>query len=61
MWNQKPVLGTKICFDALINDQIDLYPEYSGTGLLATWDATKNCCWFENQRAGFYICKGAVR
>ena len=26
--------GTKICFDALINDQIDLYPEYSGTGLL---------------------------
>ena len=26
--------GTKICFDALSNDQIDLYPEYSGTGLL---------------------------
>jgi osmoprotectant transport system permease protein len=26
--------GTKICFDALTNDQIDLYPEYSGTGLL---------------------------
>ena len=26
--------GTKICFDALINNQIDLYPEYSGTGLL---------------------------
>lgn len=26
--------GTKICFDALNNDQIDLYPEYSGTGLL---------------------------
>jgi osmoprotectant transport system permease protein len=26
--------GTKICFDALINDQIDLYPEYTGTGLL---------------------------
>lgn len=25
--------GTKICFDALINNQIDLYPEYSGTGL----------------------------
>ncbi|MGK9126284.1 ABC transporter permease subunit [Olivibacter sp. SA151] len=27
--------GTKICFDALVNDQIDLYPEYTGTGLLA--------------------------
>ena len=26
--------GTKICFDALMNDQIDLYPEYTGTGLL---------------------------
>ncbi len=27
--------GTKICFDALDNNQIDLYPEYTGTGLLA--------------------------
>ncbi|WP_316832100.1 ABC transporter permease/substrate-binding protein [Pedobacter aquatilis] len=27
--------GTKICFDALMNNQIDLYPEYTGTGLLA--------------------------
>ncbi len=26
--------GTKICFDALTNNQIDLYPEYTGTGLL---------------------------
>lgn len=26
--------GTKICFDALINGEIDLYPEYTGTGLL---------------------------
>jgi osmoprotectant transport system permease protein len=26
--------GTKICFDALTNKQIDLYPEYTGTGLL---------------------------
>lgn len=26
--------GTKICFDALENGQIDLYPEYTGTGLL---------------------------
>lgn len=27
--------GTKICFDALTNDEIDMYPEYTGTGLLA--------------------------
>ncbi len=27
--------GTKICFDALTNKQIDFYPEYTGTGLLA--------------------------
>jgi osmoprotectant transport system permease protein len=26
--------GTKICFDALTNDQIDIYPEYTGTALL---------------------------
>ena len=26
--------GTKICFDALTNNQIDVYPEYTGTGLL---------------------------
>jgi osmoprotectant transport system permease protein len=26
--------GTKICFDALNNDDIDMYPEYTGTGLL---------------------------
>ena len=26
--------GTKICFDALTNHQIDLYPEYTGTGFL---------------------------
>jgi osmoprotectant transport system permease protein len=27
--------GTKICFDAMTNNQIDVYPEYTGTGLLA--------------------------
>jgi len=27
--------GTKICFAALQNDQIDMYPEYTGTALLA--------------------------
>ncbi|WP_031528100.1 ABC transporter permease/substrate-binding protein [Dyadobacter crusticola] len=26
--------GTKICFDALANNEIDMYPEYTGTGLL---------------------------
>ncbi|GAB2700732.1 hypothetical protein GCM10027037_27030 [Mucilaginibacter koreensis] len=26
--------GTKICFDALTNKQVDFYPEYTGTGLL---------------------------
>ncbi|HEY0177325.1 MAG TPA: ABC transporter permease/substrate-binding protein [Pedobacter sp.] len=26
--------GTKICFDALTNRQIDFYPEYTGTGFL---------------------------
>lgn len=26
--------GTKICFDALTNDAIEFYPEYTGTGLL---------------------------
>lgn len=26
--------GTKICFDALNQDEIDIYPEYTGTGLL---------------------------
>jgi len=26
--------GTKLVFDALVNEEIDLYPEYTGTGLL---------------------------
>jgi osmoprotectant transport system permease protein len=33
--------GTKICFDALTNDQIDFYPEYTGTGLLAILQPSK--------------------
>jgi len=32
--------GTKICFDAMTNNQIDLYPEYTGTGLLAILQAS---------------------
>ena len=31
--------GTKIVFDAMTNDQIDMYPEYTGTGLLAILQA----------------------
>ncbi|MFY0254936.1 ABC transporter permease/substrate-binding protein [Chitinophaga sp. 30R24] len=31
--------GTKIVFDALTNNQIDLYPEYTGTGLLVILQA----------------------
>lgn len=34
--------GTKICFDALINNQIDLYPEYTGTGLLVILQPDNN-------------------
>jgi len=33
--------GTKICFDALTNNQIDFYPEYTGTGLLAILQSPK--------------------
>jgi osmoprotectant transport system permease protein len=33
--------GTKICFDALTNNQIDLYPEYTGTGLLVMLQPTQ--------------------
>jgi len=33
--------GTKICFDALINDAIDFYPEYTGTGLLVLLKPTE--------------------
>ncbi len=34
--------GTKICFDAMTNNQIDMYPEYTGTGLLAILNASAN-------------------
>lgn len=33
--------GTKICFDALVNNNIDMYPEYTGTGLLVLLQPTK--------------------
>jgi len=31
--------GTKICYDALVAGEIDLYPEYTGTGLLVLLEA----------------------
>lgn len=34
--------GTKICFDALTNNQIDMYPEYTGTGLLVILQTTES-------------------
>jgi osmoprotectant transport system permease protein len=34
--------GTKICFDALTNNEIDMYPEYTGTGLLVILEPTKD-------------------
>jgi osmoprotectant transport system permease protein len=34
--------GTKICFDALMNDAIDFYPEYTGTGLLVLLKPSQN-------------------
>lgn len=41
-WKQKTGLGgTKICFDALVNDAIDFYPEYTGTGLLVLLKPTE--------------------
>ncbi|WP_138476385.1 ABC transporter permease/substrate-binding protein [Dyadobacter bucti] len=33
--------GTKICFDALTNNEIDMYPEYTGTGLLVILKPTR--------------------
>ena len=33
--------GTKICFDAMTNNQIDVYPEYTGTGLLVLLQPTQ--------------------
>lgn len=33
--------GTKICFDALTHGEIDMYPEYTGTGLLAILQPTR--------------------
>lgn len=34
--------GTKICFDAITNNQIDMYPEYTGTGLLVILQPPQN-------------------
>lgn len=34
--------GTKICFDALANNEIDMYPEYTGTALLVILKPTRS-------------------
>ena len=34
--------GTKICFDALNLGEIDMYPEYTGTGLLVILQPSQN-------------------
>ena len=33
--------GTKICFDAMINDELDVYPEYTGTGFMVILNPTE--------------------
>jgi osmoprotectant transport system permease protein len=34
--------GTKVCFEALRNEEIDIYPEYTGTGLQVILDTPKS-------------------
>jgi osmoprotectant transport system permease protein len=51
--------GTKICFDALINDQIDLYPEYTGTAFLVLLRPTRKQIqeWAGNKDAVYHYVK----
>ena len=51
--------GTKICFDALINDQIDLYPEYTGTAFLVLLSPTRKQIqeWVGNKEAVYNYVK----
>lgn len=47
--------GTKICFDALTNNQIDMYPEYTGTGLLVILQTPDSMvAGFKNNRLKIY-------
>jgi len=47
--------GTKICFDALTNNQIDMYPEYTGTGLLVILQTPDSIvAGFNNSREKIY-------
>jgi osmoprotectant transport system permease protein len=53
--------GTTICFNALVNGQIDLYPEYSGTGLLVILhasDATVDSLGGDPGKVYDYVAKG---
>ncbi|PUZ29910.1 osmoprotectant transport system permease protein [Chitinophaga costaii] len=52
--------GTKICFDALMNKQIDLYPEYTGTGLLVLLQVPQkqvDAIITDPQKVYDYVCK----
>lgn len=53
--------GTKIVFDALVNDQIDMYPEYTGTGLLVilqTPQPTVDSIISDSKKVYDYVKKG---
>lgn len=53
--------GTKIVFDALVNDQIDMYPEYTGTGLLVILQApqpTVDSIISDSKKVYDYVKKG---
>lgn len=50
--------GTKICFDALTNGEIDVYPEYTGTGFLVILkadDETRNAILRDKDKVYGYV------
>ncbi len=50
--------GTKICFDALVSGEIDIYPEYTGTGLMVLLDIekeTRNALLHDKQAVYDYV------
>ena len=49
--------GTKICFDALTNNQIDFYPEYTGTGLLVILPPALRMNFFDKDSVYNYVKK----
>lgn len=56
--------GTKICFDALVNGEIDLYPEYTGTGLLVILKAdekVRNSIIMDKDKVYIYVSEESKR